>query len=77
MSRHFTVLNEVDRQYRQFKAQGRELTVRMTAPPRDSGFPQDIARYFADGVDKLFEYALRDFEPGDMEVVSIHNADNS
>jgi hypothetical protein len=54
MSRHFTVLNEVNRHYRRFNTEGRELTVRMTAPPMGSVASQDIARYFAESVDELF-----------------------
>jgi predicted Zn-dependent protease len=76
MSRHFTVLNEVIRHYRRFNAEGRELTVRMTAPPTDSVASRDIARYLAESVDELFEYALRNLQHGDMVGVSIHNADS-
>jgi hypothetical protein len=59
ISRHFTVLNVVIRHNRRFNSEGRELTVSMTDPPTDSVASRDIARYFAESVDELFEYALR------------------
>jgi hypothetical protein len=76
MFQRFTVLNEVNREYRRFEARGRELTVQVMAPPQHSVEARDIARYFAESVDELFEYALRDLDPGDMVGVSIHTADN-
>jgi len=45
----------------------------MTAPP-SSAEAQDSARYFADSVDELFEYSLRDLDPCDMVGISIQNA---
>jgi hypothetical protein len=44
----------------------------VTAPPWTS----TAARHFADSVDEVFEYSLRDLQPGDMVGISIHNADN-
>jgi hypothetical protein len=76
MPRFFTVQNEIIRRYRRFNAEGRELTVRLTAPPSTSSAARDPARDFANSVDELFEYALRDLEPGDMVGISIINADN-
>jgi hypothetical protein len=76
MSRYFTVQNEIIRRYRRFNAEGRELTVKLTAPPSTSSAVRDLARHFANSVDELFEYTLRDLEPGDMVGISIHNADN-
>jgi hypothetical protein len=35
-----------------------------------------MARYFAESVDELFEYALRNLQPGDTVGVSIHNANS-
>ena len=72
MSRYFTIQNEITRHSRRFNAEGRELTVRLTAPPPSS----TTARYFANSVDARFEYSLRDFHPSDMVGISIHNADN-
>jgi len=72
MSRYFTVQNEITRHYRRFNAEGRQLTVRLTAPPPTS----TVAHYFVDSVDALFEYYLRDLQPSDMVGISIHNADN-
>ena len=71
-SRYFTVQNEITRRYRRFNAEGRELTVRLTSPPP----ARDPARYFSSSMDELFEYSLRDLEPGDMVEISIHNANN-
>jgi hypothetical protein len=71
MSRYFTVQNEITRHYRRFNAEGRELTVRLTAPPSSTA-----ARHFIDSVDALFEYFLRDLQPSDMVDISINNADN-
>jgi len=49
MSEYFTVEDGVNRQYRRFSAEGRRLTVRMTAlPPTTSAAEQDPAQYFAD-----------------------------
>jgi hypothetical protein len=76
MSRFFTVQNEIFRRYRRFNAEGRELSVRLTAPPSTSSAARDPARDFCNSVDELFEYAMRDLEPGDMVGISIHNADN-
>jgi hypothetical protein len=76
MSRYFTVQNEITRHYRRFNAEGRQLTVRMTAPPSASAAIQDPARHFAEIVDELFEYSLRDLDPSDVLGISIHNADN-
>ena len=75
MSRYFTVLDEVTRHYRRFNAEGRELTLRMTAPPPASEVARDPARHFANSVDKLFEYSLRDLHPNDMVGIFIHNAE--
>jgi hypothetical protein len=72
MSRYFTVQNEITRHYRRFNAEGRELTVRLTAPPPSS----TAAPHFIDSVDALFEYSLRDLQPSDMVGISIYNADN-
>jgi hypothetical protein len=46
MSRYFTAHNEVLRHYRRFNAEGRELTVRMMAPPPLSTAARDPARHF-------------------------------
>jgi hypothetical protein len=70
MSRCFTVQSEITRHYRRFNAEGRELTVRLTAPPASS-----VARHFVDSVDALFEYSLRDLQPSGVGI-SIHNAYN-
>jgi hypothetical protein len=64
------------RNYRRFNTEGRELTMRMTTPPPASGAAQDPARCFADSVDELFDYSLRDLDSSDMVGISIHNADN-
>ena len=53
MSSYFTVQNEITRHYRRFNAEGRELTVRLTAPPPTS----TAARNFAKSVDAFFEYS--------------------
>jgi hypothetical protein len=76
MSRYFTVQNEIIRRYRRFNSEGRELTVRLTAPPSTSTAARDPAQHFANSVYKLFEYALRDLVPGYTVGISIHNADN-
>ena len=69
---YFTVQNEITRYYRRFNTEGRELTVRLTAPPPKS----TAARHLADSVNALFEYSLRDLQHSDMGGTSIHNADN-
>ena len=56
MSCYFTVQEEVTRLYRRFNTEGRELTLRMTAPPAASAVAQDSAQYFAYSVDEQFEY---------------------
>jgi len=81
MSEYFTVKDEVTRHYRRFNAEGRQLTVRIPAPPpppppNTSGAEQYPAQYFADSVDELFEYSLRDLDPSDMVGISIHNANH-
>jgi hypothetical protein len=72
MSRYFTIQSEINRRYRTFNAQGRELTVRLTAPPPATF----AAQHFADSVDQVFDYSLLDLEPDDMAGISIHNAYN-
>jgi hypothetical protein len=72
MYRYYTAQNEITRRYRRFNAEGRKLIVKVTAPPRTSS----AARHFADSVDKIFEYALRDLQPSDMVGISFHNVDN-
>jgi hypothetical protein len=62
MSRYFTIQNEITRLYRRFNAEGRKLTVTLTAPPSSS----TAARHFANSVDALFEYSLCDLHPSDM-----------
>jgi hypothetical protein len=57
-------------------AEGRQLRVRMLAPASASAEVQDPARHFANSVDELFEYSLRDLIPSDMVGISIHSADN-
>ena len=68
-SRYFTVLNEITRHYRRFNAEGRVLMVRLNSPPA-----RDPAQHFANSVDELLEYSLRDLAPSDMVGISIHNA---
>jgi hypothetical protein len=72
MSRYFTIQSEIKRRYRRFNAEGRELTVRLTAPPPETS----AAQHFGDSVGDVFEYSLRDLQPSDMVGISIHNADN-
>jgi hypothetical protein len=64
--------SEITRRYRRFNAEGRELTVRLTAPPPATS----AARHFAESVDEVFDYSLRDLQPDDMVGISIHNANN-
>jgi hypothetical protein len=76
MSRYFTVHDEFTRHYRRSNFEGRELTMRLIAPPPASAAAQDPARYFADSVDELFDYSLRDLDPSDMVGISVQDADN-
>jgi hypothetical protein len=71
MSRYFTIQSAITRRDRRFNDEGRELTVKLTAPPATSA-----ARHFADNVDEVFDYSLRDLQPDDMVGISIHKADN-
>jgi hypothetical protein len=48
----------------------------MLAPLPASAAARAPVRHFTNGVDELFEYSLRDFEPSDMVAIFIHNADN-
>jgi hypothetical protein len=68
MSLYFTVQDEVTRHYRRFNAEGKELKVRLVAPPPASAAAQDPAQYFADSVDELLDYSLCDFDPSNMSV---------
>ena len=72
MSSYFILQNEITHHYRLFKAEGRELILRLTAPPPSN----TAARYFAEIVDTLFEYSLSDLQPSDMVGILVHNADN-
>lgn len=54
---------------------GRELTVRMTAPPPSNAEARDPA-HFANSMDELLEYSLRDLDPSNMVGMSLHNAGN-
>lgn len=70
------MLDEVTRHYKRFRAEGRELTVRITTSPPASKVARDPARHFASSMDELFEYLLRYLDPSGMVGISIHNADN-
>ena len=72
MPSYFILQNEITHHYRLFKAEGRELILRLTAPPPSN----TAARYFAEIVDTLFEYTLSDLQPSDMVGISVHDADN-
>ena len=50
MGRYFTVQNEITRHYRRFNAEGRKLTVKLSATPPTSS----EARHFIDSVETLF-----------------------
>jgi hypothetical protein len=57
--------NDITRHHRRFNAEGRELTVWLTAPPPAIAAVRDPARHFSNNVDELFQYSLRPLEPGD------------
>jgi hypothetical protein len=76
MFRYLTVQDELTRHYRRFNVEGRELTVRMTAPSAASATAQDPAQYFANSEEELIDYTLRDLYPSVMVGISNHNADN-
>ena len=68
---YFTVEDEVIRQCRRFNAEERRLTVRIPAPTHTtSAADQDPTQYFADSVDELFEYSLRDLDPSDTPTIN-------
>ena len=54
--RYFTIQNEITRQYRRFNAEGRELRVRLTAPPPASAG----AQHFGNSVERCLNirYAI-------------------
>jgi hypothetical protein len=72
MPGYFTVQNEVTGHYSCFNAEGKELTVRMTAP---TSAVAEIPRDILPTVEELLDYLLRDPNPSDMVGISIHNAD--
>jgi hypothetical protein len=76
MSRHFTVLSEVDRHYTRFNAYMRELTVRVMSPVLESAGARDPTRYFANSVKALFKYTVRDLDPSDVVGISIRKNEN-
>jgi hypothetical protein len=65
------VLDEVNRQYMRFNAQGTELKVSLLPPPNE-GTPDPIT-HFESSVNALFGYALENIEDTDMVGLVIQN----
>jgi hypothetical protein len=71
MADTFEVLNEVNRQYQRFNAQGTQLTIRLLPPPDDSNI--DPITHFESSMNALFNYTLRNVDDSDMVGVVIQN----
>jgi hypothetical protein len=76
MEGKFEVLDEVNRQYRRFKAQGTQLKVRLLHPPDDDGGDNkviiDPITHFESCVYALFEFTLK-ISKTDMVGIVIQN----
>jgi len=72
MARRFEIVDVKTRQYRRFKAEGRQLTVRLN-PPSDASDP---VSHFLASVNDLFDHALSDVDDSDMVGIAIRNQVN-
>ena len=73
MADTFEVLDEVNRQYRRFSAQGTQFTVRLLPPPDDDDSQIDPITHFESSMNALFDYALRNVDDSDMVGLVIQN----
>jgi hypothetical protein len=71
MADTFEVLDEVNRQYQRFNAQGTQLTVRLLPPPDDSNI--DPITHFESSMNARFNYILRNVDGSDMVGLVIQN----
>jgi len=74
MDHRFTIVNEINRQYRRFNTIGTQLNVRLLPPSAEDA--SNPISYFLDSVTDLCEYALRNCDNFDMVGISIHNEVN-
>ena len=72
MARRFDILDRNTRQYRRYKAVGRQITARLT-PPSDNSDP---VTHFLGSVNDLFGHVLHDVGDGDMVGITIRNQVN-
>ena len=72
MARRFEIMDTNTRQYRQYNAVERHLTVRLISPADNS----DPVAHFLASVNDLIEHALRDVDDRDMVGITIQNQVN-
>ena len=70
----FTINVEINRQYRRFGAEGRQVTVRLLQPHEEED--SNPMSHFMASVTDLFEYALRNCDDSDMVGITITNEVN-
>jgi len=70
----FTIVGEINRQYRRFNAEGTQLILRLL-PPYDGEDSNPMSHFLASVTD-LFEYALRYCNDSDMVGITIRNEVN-
>jgi len=70
----FTIDGEINRQYRQFNAEGTQLPVRLVPP--FVGEDSNPMSHFLASVTDLFEYALGNCDDSDMVGITISNGVN-
>jgi hypothetical protein len=81
MENKFEIIEEVDREYRRFKAVGTQLKVHLLPPPsplsddddHNDQTPIDPMTHYETSMNALFDYALRDVADTDMVGLVIHH----
>jgi hypothetical protein len=72
VTHRYTVVANINREYRRFNAMGTQLTVLLSPPPDDS----DPVSHLVYSMSELFVYVLRKYNDSDIVGVTVSNEDN-